>query len=190
MPLARTPARVWTIGHSTRGLEEFLAALEQFRIEAVVDVRRFPGSRRYPQYGKDSLSAALGTRSIDYRWLSELGGRRHASPGSPNTAWRNLAFRGYADHMGSGEFARGFERLLDTANASRTVIMCAEALWWRCHRALIADALCVRGVTVMHILDAEHETLHPMTSAARIVDGELSYAGYGRQLSAWDDMEA
>jgi uncharacterized protein (DUF488 family) len=177
MPHARTPARIWTIGHSTRELEEFLAVLQQFRIEAVVDVRRFPGSRRYPHFGRDSLSVALRTQAIEYRWLSELGGRRHASPGSPNTAWRNAAFRGYADHMGGREFAQGFERLLGTAGVSRTVIMCAEALWWRCHRALIADALCVRGVAVMHILDAEHETPHPMTSAASIVGGELSYTG-------------
>jgi uncharacterized protein (DUF488 family) len=190
IPHARTPARVWTIGHSTRALEDFIAVLEQFRIEAVVDVRRFPGSRKYPHYGRDALAAALRTRAIDYRWLSELGGRRHTSPGSPNTAWRNAAFRGYADHMGSGDFARGFGQLLDTANASRAVIMCAEVLWWRCHRALIADALCVRGVTVMHILDAEHETLHPMTSAARIVGGELSYAEYGGQSSAGDDVKA
>ena len=177
MPHALTPAKIWTIGHSTRGLEEFLAVLEHFRIEALVDVRRFPGSRRYPHYGKDSLAAALSTRAIEYCWLSELGGRRRGTHGSHNTAWRNPAFRAYADYMGTGEFARGFDRLLNVASEARAVIMCAEALWWRCHRAMIADALCVRGVAVLHILDAQHETLHPMTSAARIVGGELSYAG-------------
>jgi uncharacterized protein (DUF488 family) len=166
---------IWTIGHSTRTLEEFLALIEHYRIEALIDVRRFPGSRRFPHYGKDALAEALKLRPIEYCWLPELGGRRPASHSSPNTAWRNTAFRAYADHMSTGEFARGFERLLDVAGGARTVIMCAEALWWRCHRALIADALCVRGVAVSHILDAEHETPHPMTSAARVVSGQLSY---------------
>ncbi len=177
MPNASVPSKIWTIGHSTRDLEEFLGLLEQSRIDTLVDVRRFPGSRRYPHYGKDALAAALRTRAIEYRWLPELGGRRRAARDSPNTAWRNEAFRGYADHMGTPEFAQGLEGLLDAASEARAVIMCAEAPWWRCHRAMIADALCVRGVEVTHILDAKHTTVHPMTSAARVVRGELSYAG-------------
>jgi uncharacterized protein (DUF488 family) len=176
MPHAPTPAKIWTIGHSTREFEEFLGLLAKFRIEALADVRSFPGSRKYPQYGKDVLSATLRARAIAYYWLPALGGRRRASRNSPNTAWQNAAFRGYADHMGTAEFAKGLQQLLEVASEARTVIMCAEALWWRCHRSLIADALCVRGVEVVHIIDAKHETVHPMTSAARIVRGELSYA--------------
>jgi len=177
MPQAPAPAMIWTIGHSTRGLEEFLEILVKFRIEALADVRSFPGSRRYPQYGKEALATSLRASAIEYAWLPALGGRRHASRDSPNTAWRNAAFRGYADYMGTAEFAQGLQQLLDLASEARTVIMCAEALWWRCHRAMIADALCVSGVQVVHIMDARHETLHPMTAAASIVQGELSYAG-------------
>jgi uncharacterized protein (DUF488 family) len=173
---APIPAAIWTIGHSTRALDEFLGLLVKFGIEALADVRSFPGSRRYPQYGKDALEASLRERAIEYTWLPALGGRRQASPNSPNTAWRNAAFRGYADHMSTAEFAQGLQQLLDLASRARTVIMCAEALWWRCHRSMIADALCVRGVEVVHIMDARHETVHPMTSAASIVHGELSYA--------------
>jgi len=105
-----------------------------------------------------------------------LGGRRRAAPDSPNTAWRNAAFRGYADYMASAAFAQGMTQLLDLANGSRTTLMCAEAVWWRCHRSLIADALCVRGIEVVHILDATHSSPHPMTQPARVVDGRLSYA--------------
>jgi len=176
MPHAAMPAMIWTIGHSTRKLDEFLGLLVKFRIEALADVRSFPGSRKYPQYGKDALAATSRARAIEYTWLPALGGRRRALPNSPNTVWRNAAFRGYADHMGTAEFAQGLEQLLKVASEARTVIMCAEALWWRCHRSMIADALCARGVEVVHILDAKHETVHPMTSAARIVQGELSYA--------------
>jgi uncharacterized protein (DUF488 family) len=173
---APIPATIWTIGHSTRELDEFLGLLVKFGIGALADVRSFPGSRRYPQYGKDALAASLRERAIEYAWLPALGGRRQASPNSPNTAWRNAAFRGYADYMSTAEFAQGLQQLLDLASRARTAIMCAEALWWRCHRSLIADALCVRGVEVVHITDARHETVHPMTSAASIVHGELSYA--------------
>jgi uncharacterized protein (DUF488 family) len=173
---ASMPSTIWTIGHSTRQLEQFLGLLEKFRIETLVDVRRFPGSRKSPQYGRDVLAAALRERAIDYRGLPELGGRRRVLPDSRNTVWRNAAFQGYADHMGTAEFARGLDQLLKAAGKARTVIMCAEALWWRCHRSMIADALCARGVAVVHILDDRHETVHPMTSAARIVQGELTYA--------------
>jgi uncharacterized protein (DUF488 family) len=167
---------IWTIGHSTRELEEFLGLLAKFGVEVLADVRSFPGSRRYPQYGREALEASLEARGIAYYWLSALGGRRRTSPGSPNTAWRNPAFRGYADYMSTAEFALGLEQLLQVASKARTVIMCAEALWWRCHRSRIADALCVRGVEVIYIIDGRHETVHPMTSPARIVQGKLSYA--------------
>jgi uncharacterized protein (DUF488 family) len=167
---------IWTIGHSTRSLDAFLELLSHFSLEAVADVRRFPGSRRYPHYAKEALRASLAERGIAYRWLPALGGRRRPKPDSPNVAWRNAAFRGYADHIATAEFARGLEELLALSGRLRTTLMCAEAVWWRCHRALIADVLSVRGIEVMHILDAQHTLVHPYTSAARIVRGQLSYA--------------
>ena len=171
-----TPATIWTIGHSTRPIEEFLGLLAGPRIEVVADVRSFPGSRKYPQYGKEALAATLATHSIGYHWLQALGGRRRVSPDSPNTAWRNASFRGYADYMSSTEFEQGLSQLLKIASKMRTATMCAEAVWWRCHRSMIADALCVRGIEVVHILDAKHSMVHPMTAPARIVRGELTYA--------------
>jgi uncharacterized protein (DUF488 family) len=169
-------ATIWTIGHSTRPIEEFLGLLQTYRVETIADVRSFPGSRKYPHYGQQALAATLAAQRLDYAWLPALGGRRRAAPDSPNTAWRNAAFRGYADYMAGAAFEQGMTQLLDLASGSRTALMCAEALWWRCHRSLIADALCVRGIEVVHILDARHSTPHPMTQPARIVDGRLSYA--------------
>jgi uncharacterized protein (DUF488 family) len=167
---------IWTIGHSTRPIEEFLALLAAYRVETIADVRSFPGSRKYPHYGQQALAATLAAHGLGYAWLPALGGRRRASPDSPNTAWRNAAFRGYADYMASAAFAQGMTQLLDLASGSRTALMCAEAVWWRCHRSLIADALSVCGIEVVHILDVKHSTPHPMTQPARIVDGRLSYA--------------
>ena len=166
---------VWTIGHSTRPIEEFLGLLAQYRIETIADVRSFPGSRKYPQYGKAALAATLAAHALGYHWLQALGGRRRVSPESPNTAWRNASFRGYADYMISGEFAQGLDQFLELVSQSRTALMCAEAVWWRCHRSMIADALCVCGIQVVHILDANHSAVHPMTSPARIVNGSLTY---------------
>jgi uncharacterized protein (DUF488 family) len=167
---------IWTIGHSTRTLEEFLGLLDEYGIQAIADVRRFPGSRRYPYFASEALAESLPAHGIAYRWLPELGGRRKVQPGSPNTAWRNASFQGYADHLASPEFATGLEKLLELAAERRTSLMCAEAVWWRCHRSLIADVLKLRGIEVVHIIDAKHTTVHPYTSAARIVDGQLSYA--------------
>jgi uncharacterized protein (DUF488 family) len=166
---------VWTIGHSTRPLKTFLALLERYQIEAVADVRRFPGSRRQPQYAQVPLESALSENGITYRWIAELGGRRRPQPDSPNTAWRNVQFRGYADYMASDEFEEGVNELLKVAGHLRTTLMCAEAVWWRCHRALIADVLCVRGIQVAHIIDETRAVVHPYTSPARIVQGRLSY---------------
>lgn len=174
-----TAATIWTIGHSTHPLDDFLALLAQCRIEAVADVRRFPGSRRHPQYMETNLRASLGEQGIEYRWLPALGGRRKPVPDSPNSAWRSASFRGYADHLGSAEFADGLHNLVELAARRRTAMMCAELLWWRCHRSLIADVLCVRGMQVVHILDAAHTTVHPMTAPARIVQGRLTYAAIG-----------
>lgn len=166
---------VWTIGHSTRSLKTFLELLAHYRLEAVADVRRFPGSRRQPQFAQEPLRGALAERGIAYRWIVALGGRRRPRPNSPNISWRNASFRGYADHIASAEFADGLEELLEVTGRLRTTLMCAEAVWWRCHRALIADVLCVRGIKVVHILDETHTALHPYTSPARIVRGQLSY---------------
>ncbi len=138
-------------------------------------MRRFPGSRRQPQYAQAALRNSLAGHGIAYRWLPALGGRRRPRPDSPNTAWRNASFRGYADHIESAEFSGGLDELLELAGQLRTTLMCAEAVWWRCHRALIADVLRVRRIEVVHILDAQHCVVHPYTSPARIVEGRLSY---------------
>lgn len=175
------PAKIWTIGHSTRPIEEFLGLLAEARIEVVADVRSFPGSRKNPQYGKETLETTLATHSIGYHWLQALGGRRRASPDSPNTAWHNASFRGYADYMSSVEFQYGLVQLEEVASRARTTMMCSEAVWWRCHRSMIADALCVRGTEVVHILDANHSVVHPMTAPARIVRGELTYTAAGSE---------
>ena len=167
---------IWTIGHSTRPLDAFLALLARYQVDAIADVRRFPASRRHPHYAGPSLRSSLAAGGVDYRWLPLLGGRRRAAPDSRNTAWRNASFRGYADYVETTEFAEGLNELLELSARARTAVMCAEAVWWRCHRALIADVLRVRGIEVVHILDLEHATVHPFTAAARIVDGRLTYA--------------
>ena len=167
---------IWTIGHSTRGIDEFLALLAEYDIQALADVRRYPGSRRMPQFGRDALRETLNASGLEYVHMVELGGRRRALPDSPNTAWRSEAFRGYADYMMTDEFARAFAALLELAARRRTVIMCAEALWWRCHRGLVSDALKAAGHEVLHILGPRKTEPHPYTSAASIVGGKLSYA--------------
>ena len=169
--------RIWTVGHSTRSAEDFGAILQAHKIETLVDVRTFPGSRRYPQFNKSVLSESLATANIVYLHEPRLGGRRTPHKDSHNTAWRNAQFRGYADHMETDEFAAGIKELLELANKSRTTVMCAEAVWWKCHRSLIADYLKAAGHTVLHIVDAKKTQEHPFTSAARIVDGRLSYHG-------------
>jgi uncharacterized protein (DUF488 family) len=169
--------RISTIGHSTRKIDIFISALEEHGIKLVADVRLQPGSKRHPQFNKEALRGSLSARGIGYEHLPELGGRRKPRPDSRNTAWRNEAFRGYADHMETEEFQKGIVRLVDlAAKIGPTAIMCAEALWWRCHRALISDFLKVRGVEVTHIVDLGKTEPHPYTSAVKIVDGVLSYA--------------
>ncbi len=168
---------VWTVGHSTRSAEEFGEILSAHGIQVLVDVRSFPGSRRYPQFNKPALAHSLASIGIEYRHEPRLGGRRKPRADSHNTAWRNSSFRAYADHMESDEFRSGVEELLELARGARTAVMCAEALWWRCHRSLIADYLKAAGHSVVHIIDQTKTEEHPFTSAARIVDGELSYRG-------------
>jgi len=167
---------VWTIGHSTRTIDEFASLLDQHAIEVVADVRRFPGSRRLPQFQSAALSAALETRGIDYVWIEALGGRRRNDPSSINTGWRHPAFRAYADHVFTEEFANGLFELLTIAEGARTAIMCAEVLWWRCHRRLIADVLTSLGIRVEHIMGDGKTELHKIAPPARLVGGAISYA--------------
>ena len=167
---------VWTIGHSTRTINEFLRVLDVHRIEALLDVRRFPGSRRLPQFGSVELAAALSDAGVAYVWVQSLGGRRKPLPGSPNTGWRNDSFRGYADHIATEEFAAGYTELLAVATGLRTTVMCAELLWWRCHRRLISDVLAAQGHEVRHIRDDGPPEPHRLMSPARLVRGRLTYA--------------
>ncbi|MEY2545099.1 MAG: hypothetical protein QOG48_216 [Verrucomicrobiota bacterium] len=168
--------QIWTIGHSTRKIDIFISLLRENGIKLVADVRMFPGSKRYPQFNRETLARSLTDGGIRYEHFPELGGRRKAKPDSQNTAWQNEMFRGYADYMETDEFANGVNRLVDLAcEIGPTAIMCAEAVWWRCHRALISDYLKARGIDVIHIVDLAKTQPHPFTSAARIVNGELSY---------------
>src|SRR5215213_2084445 len=144
---------VWTVGHSTRSAEEFGEILKAHGIEVLVDVRMFPGSRRYPQFNREALCASLTTLGIEYKHDPRLGGRRKPRADSHNTAWRNASFRAYADHMETDEFRKGVEDLLELAARRPTAVMCAEALWWRCHRSLISDYLKAAGHHVIHIID-------------------------------------
>ena len=157
---------LWTIGHSTRSLEDFLALLRAHDITRVVDVRRFPGSRRYPHFNSDTLSRALDTSGIAYTHMPELGGRRTPRPDSPHTAWRNAAFRGYADYMDTPEFVVAADKLAELARRDRVAIMCSEAVWWRCHRSMIADYFLAHGWRVMHITSVAEPKPHPL----RVVD--------------------
>ena len=168
--------RIWTIGHSTRAVDEFISLLKENEIKLLADVRAWPGSKRYPHFNKEALAESLTAHGLSYEHFLELGGKRKSKLDSRNTAWRNASFRGYADYMETEQFQKGIERLLDVAEETGpTAIMCAEAVWWRCHRSLIADHLKACGIEVLHILGANTIEPHPYTPAARIVDGELSY---------------
>lgn len=165
---------IYTIGHSTRAIEDFVALLEGARIERLVDVRRFPGSRRHPQFNRDALARTLADLDIEYLHRPSLGGRRRAARDAPPSAWRNEGFRGYADYMRTPEFHAALDELIALGQQRRTVIMCSEAVPWRCHRTLISDALYARGVTVEHILDAKVSP-HVLTSFAEVRDREVIY---------------
>ncbi len=171
------PPVIWTIGHSTLALEDFIGLLQTHGVQTVADVRRFPGSRRYPHFNAGPLAAGLGAVGLSYAALPELGGRREPRPDSSNTVWRNRSFQGYADYMETPEFETALAHLMDTARRAPTAVMCAEAVWWRCHRALIADTLTAQGVEVRHILSRTKTEVHPYTAAARLLNGRLSYAG-------------
>jgi uncharacterized protein (DUF488 family) len=173
-------APVHTAGHSTRSSGELLDLLVAHDVERLVDVRRYPASRRHPQFSREALEAALAAAGIGYRHEPDLGGRRAPRPASPHTAWRVAAFRGYADHMETPEFTAALARLIGLAEQARVVILCAEAVPWRCHRRLIADALVARGVEVRHILGPGAAQPHALDPNARVLaDGRLLYDGGG-----------
>lgn len=166
---------MWTIGHSTRSLDEFIGLLRENSIEALADVRSLPGSRKFPHFNAEKLAESLPAASIEYVPFKQLGGRRKVRKDSPHTVWRHPAFRGYADYMDTDDFKKGIEDLLELARQKRTAIMCSEAVWWRCHRSMISDYLKSIGVTVIHIMATGKTEEHPYTSAATIVDGQLVY---------------
>jgi uncharacterized protein (DUF488 family) len=166
---------IYTVSHSNRGAGEFVGLLKSHGMETLVDIRKLPGSNKYPHFNRDELAAALSRAGIRYSYLEELAGRRRGNKDSENTAWRNRSFRAYADHMETDEFLSGVGRLIGYAAEGRAAVMCSEAVWWRCHRALVADYLKAKGMTVLHIMGESAAKPHPYTSAARIVDGKLSY---------------
>jgi uncharacterized protein (DUF488 family) len=176
------PVTVYSIGHSNHPLEDFLALLDAHAVRGIADVRAFPSSRRWPQFNREPLAAALSAHGIAYDWIPKLGGRRRKSrPDSPHTAWTVEAFRNYADHAESAEFAAGLEQLLAAARERTTAVMCAEALYWQCHRRLVADQLVVVGHCVQHIQSQGRAIEHQLPDFARVVDGRIIYDG-GTQL--------
>lgn len=167
--------RIWSVGHGTRGIDELLALLADARIVTLVDIRSFPGSRRHPQFGQAALRAAMADAGIAYMHLRGLGGRREPRDGSPHTALRVAAFRAYADHMATAEFQEDLARLEAVAAATHTVYLCAETLWWRCHRRMLSDLLTVRGWEVIHLLGPGKSEPHRLWDVARVADGRLVY---------------
>ncbi len=168
-------ATVYTIGHSTHSIEEFIGMLAAHGIGQVVDVRTIPKSRHNPQYNSEVLSGSLKNADIDYIHMPALGGLRHAKKDSPNKGWENASFRGFADYMQTTEFEEGLLKLNELAGKRKTAIMCAEALPWRCHRSLIADALTVRGITVMDIMSRTSAKPHTMTPWAEVKGTTITY---------------
>ena len=166
---------IWTIGHSTRQLDELVELLKSFSIQHIADIRNYPGSKRYPHFNKEALEISLPKNDIAYTHLKELGGRRKPIPGSVNTAWRNEAFRGYADYMETDDFKKAIEKLEIIALKDSTAYMCSEAVWWSCHRSLVSDYLKIRGWKVWHIMNTGKALEHPYTKPARVINGQLHY---------------
>jgi len=175
MKEGKPPKTIFTVGHSTHPINDFNALLKSFNISRLVDIRNFPTSKRYPQFNKEALEQSLQENKIDYVHLKDLGGRRKPIVDSTNTRWRNSAFRGYADHMQTEVFSKSVYILEEIASTGPTAYMCAEAVWWSCHRSLVSDYLKIRGWKVMHIMTTHKANEHPYTSAARIFNGELHY---------------
>lgn len=167
---------IWTIGHSTHTIDEFITLLNSFGIQLVADIRSYPGSRRYPHFNKELLNVTLAKSQIEYIHLKDLGGRRKSKPDSLNDGWRHEAFRGYADYMETDFFKYYIKELESLALQMKTVFMCSEALWWRCHRSLVSDWLKLHGWKVIHIMNVGKSEEHPYTQPARIVDGKLMYS--------------
>ena len=168
---------IWTVGHSNKAFVEFLEILRAHGVERVVDVRRFPASRKWPHFNDASLETSLPEAGIDYAGAPDLGGRRKARPDSPHTAWRVEAFRGYADFMDTPDFAAGLDRVMALGKQLRSTLMCAEALPWRCHRSLIADALLARGWDVLEILSEKEARPRRLPSFARLEGTRVIYDG-------------
>lgn len=169
---------IYTIGHSTRTPEELIAALKAHEIRVLVDIRSFPGSRRMPWFGREALEQSLPAAGIEYRWMKELGGRRKKAEGeSPNTGLRNQSFRNYADHMLTEEFQQAADELVALAGNKKVAIMCAERMFFQCHRMLVSDYLTLRGHEVLHIVDTGPTRPHRLTPEAKLVDGRVLYPG-------------
>src|SRR5690554_82179 len=166
---------IYTIGHSTRGIEEFIGMLRSVDIGILADIRHFPGSAKYPQFNKKPLQTALQAAGVECVHLVGLGGRRKTEKSSKNNRWRNSSFRGYADYMQTAEFKQAVENLENIAVASPTAYMCSEAVWWRCHRSMVSDYLKAKGWTVLHIMAAGNAEEHPYTSPARVVGNRVFY---------------
>lgn len=166
---------LWTIGHSTRPISEFLELLTLNKIRLLVDIRRLPGSRKFPHFNRDLLEESLRDAGMQYVHLAGLGGKRRQDRHSKNTVWRNTSFRAYADYMESPEFQESAQELMQLARRETTCIMCSEAVWWRCHRSLVADYFKSKGWNVVHILSKTKTELHPYTAPARVEDGRLTY---------------
>jgi len=167
---------IYTIGHSTRSISIFLDMLNSFGIKILADIRRLPGSRKFPQFDKDNLKISLQERGIQYIYLCDLGGRRKAKKDSKNIRWNNPSFRGYADYMETIEFKNAIIHLEHIALEAPTVYMCSEAVWWRCHRSMVSDDLKAKGWTVLHIMATGKVQEHKYTAPARIVDDNVFYS--------------
>lgn len=167
---------IFTIGHSTRTIEEFLDLLFSFDIKVLADIRRLPGSRKYPQFDQDALKKSLPENEIEYIYIEDLGGRRKVSPDSKNTTWRNKSFQGYADYMETESFENGVKELEKLALEKNTAMMCSEAVWWRCHRSMVSDYLKAKGWEVLHIIAHGKATEHPYTAPARIIGNQVFYS--------------
>jgi uncharacterized protein (DUF488 family) len=173
---AARPGRIWTVGHGTLTEADFTAVVRQVPLDAIVDVRRYPGSRRHPQFASAAMATWLPEHGLAYTWLPSLGGRRESVPESPNAGLRNAQFRGYADHMASAEFRTGVDALLAFADGRAVAVMCAESVWWRCHRRLLADHLVlIDAVPVEHVFHDGRTAEHPPTPEARPSGDHLVY---------------
>ncbi|MBS1782464.1 MAG: DUF488 domain-containing protein [Bacteroidetes bacterium] len=175
MKLHSTPT-IYTIGHSTHSIDQFIAMLQSFSIELLADIRSLPGSRKFPQFDKENLAISLPQAGIDYIHLADLGGLRKTKKDSHNTAWHNASFRGYADYMETPEYAFGIENLERIARQNKTAMMCSEAVWWRCHRSMVSDYLKSIGWLVLHIMSEGKSQEHSYTEPAKILNGKLTYA--------------